>query len=137
MKLNVRELRESDWDTLVGFWKAWPEWEQHPTKDLLPLNGCGGVMVEKEGKPIIAGFLYLTNSKVAWLEWIVSNPDYRESDRKEALELLINTLETVAINQGYKIILSIGRNKGLIETHKKLGYTVDDKPSYEITKKII
>jgi hypothetical protein len=137
MKLNVRELRESDWDTLVEFWKAWPEWEQHPTKDLLPLNGCGGVMVEKEGKPIIAGFLYLTNSKVAWLEWIVSNPDYRESDRKEALELLINTLESVAINQGYKIILSIGRNKSLIETHKKLGYSVDDKPSYEITKKII
>ena len=137
MKLSVRGLLESDWETLVGFWKAWPEWEQHPTKDLLPLNGCGGVMVEKEGVPIAAGFLYLTNSKVAWLEWIVSNPDYRESDRKEALELLINTLEEIARSQDYSIILSIGRNKGLIETHKKLGYTVDDKPSYEITKKII
>jgi hypothetical protein len=137
MKLNVRGLLESDWETLVSFWKSWPEWEQHPTKDLLPLNGCGGLIVEKEKTPIVAGFLYLTNSKVAWLEWIVSNPDYREDDRKEAIELLINTLEKIAIEQGYKIILSIGRNKGLINTHKKLGYMVDDKPSYEISKKII
>jgi hypothetical protein len=136
MKLSVRCLSESDWDTLVGFWKSWPEWEQHPNKDLLPLNGCGGLIVEKEEIPIVAGFLYLTNSKVAWLEWIVSNPDYRENDRKEAIELLINTLEQIAIEQGYKIILSIGRNKGLIETHKKLGYTVDEKPSYEISKRI-
>ena len=88
MKLNVRELRESDWETLTGFWKSWPEWKTPPTKELLPLNGCGGVMICKGEQPVMAGFLYLTNSKVAWLEWIVSNPDYREDDRKEALELL-------------------------------------------------
>ena len=37
----------------------------------------------------------------------------------------------------HKIILSIGRNKGLLNIHKELGYTVDEKPSYEISKKII
>lgn len=135
MELNVRGIKESDWETMQEWWNKWG-WPQM-SKDLLPLDGCGGVIVCKGDQPIMVGFLYLTNSKVAWLEWIVSNPDYREDDRKEALELLINTLENVAISQGYEIILSIGRNKGLIETHKKLGYTVDDSPSYEITKKII
>ena len=137
MELTVRELRETDWETLSGFWKSWPEWKQHPTKDLLPMNGIGGVMVEKLGTPVMAGFLYLTNSKVGWIEWIISNPEYRDNDRKEALELLINTLESVAIKQGCTIILSVGRNKNLIDTHKKLNYTVDDNPSYEISKKII
>ena len=137
MELQVRELRESDWDTLVSFWKSWPEWTVHPTKDLLPMNGCGGVMILKGDTPVMAGFLYLSNSKVAWLDWIVSNPDYREADRKEALELLINTLEKVAIAQGYEIIITISKNKNLIDTHKKLGYTVDEKPSYEISKRII
>jgi hypothetical protein len=33
-------------------------------------------------------------------------------------------------------VFSIGRTKQLIDTHKKLGYHVDDKPSYEITKQI-
>ena len=33
-------------------------------------------------------------------------------------------------------MFSIGRNKHLIETHKKLGWAVDKNPSYEIIKKI-
>ena len=33
-------------------------------------------------------------------------------------------------------MFSIGRNQSLINTHKKLGWDVDNKPSYEIAKKI-
>lgn len=134
MELKVKALEESDWDTLQSWWKIW-KW---PTmsKDLLPLNGCGGLMICKEEVPIVAGFLYLSNSKVAWLDWIISNPDYKEQDRKDALELLISSLEQVATQQGYSIVISIARHKGLINTHKKLGYTVDENPSYEISKKI-
>jgi len=134
MKLELRALKESDWDTLVSWWKWW-RWPEM-NKDLLPSNGCGGLMVYKGETPIAAGFLYLTNSKATWLDWIVSNPEYKESDRKESIELLISSLEDVARQQGYDIIISIARNKSLIETHKKLGYTVDAIPSHEITKKI-
>ena len=91
-------------------------------------------MVEKNNQPIVAGFLYTTNSKAALLEWIVSNPKYREDDRKEAIELLIEGAENVCIKQGIKYVFSIGRTKQLINTHKKLGYTVDEKPSHEIIK---
>ena len=71
------------------------------------------------------------------MEWIISNQDYREPDRKEALERLILGLEEVALSVDKNIILSVGRNTGLIDMHKKLGYTVDEKPSYEISKKLI
>jgi len=133
MELNIRVLKDSDWDTLVSWWDSWPEWTA-PSKDFLPDNGKGGFMVEKNNQPIVAGFLYTTNSKAALLEWIVSNPKYRESDRNEAVELLIKGAENVCKEQGIKYIFSIGRNKNLIKTHKKLGYQVDDKPSYEIVK---
>lgn len=93
-------------------------------------------MVYKGDTPVAAGFLYLSNSKVAWLDWIVSNPEYKEKDRKQAIELLINSLEEVAKQQDYNIIISITRSKHLIEAHKKLGYMVDSNPSYEISKKI-
>lgn len=135
MELQVRALQESDWETLSSWWKWW-RWPEM-NKDLLPLNGTGGLMIYKGDIPIAAGFLYLTNSKATWLDWIVSNPEYRSKDRKEAIELLISSLEAVAYQQGYSIVISIARNKGLIESHKKLGYTVDEKPSYEITKKIV
>ena len=135
MELSIRKLNEEDWETLCSWWEQWPKWVPVP-KHMLPENGTGGFMVEKNKKPIVAGFLYTTNSKVAWVEWVVSDPTYRDSDRKEALELLIKGIENVAKNSGFQVILSIGRSRGLIEVHKKLGYTIDKDPSYEISKKI-
>ena len=135
MELNIRMLKDSDWNTLVKWWDAWPEW-QAPAKDFLPDNGKGGFIVEKQNEPIVAGFLYITNSKAALLEWIVSNPEYRQNDRQEAIELLINGAENVCKKQGIKYIFSIGRTKQLINTHKKLGYHIDNKPSHEIVKTI-
>ena len=135
MELNIRMLQESDWDTLVSWWDSWKEWKA-PPKDMLPDNGKGGFMVESNGQPIVAGFVYTANSKTALLEWIISDPNYKNKNRKEAIELLINGAEEVCKQQGYKYIFSIGRNKHLIQTHKKLGYHVDKNPSYEIIKKI-
>ena len=134
MKLNFRKLQESDWDMLVSWWSEWKDWGSNPPKEFLPDNGTGGIMVCSSNKPVVAGFLYFTNSKAVLLEWIISDPNYKESNRKEALELLITTAEQVAKEKGFKYIFTIGRNKHLIKTHEKLGYSVDEKPSHEITK---
>ena len=87
MELQVRALQESDWEDLQSWWKWW-RWPE-VSKETLPLNGLGGLMVYKGDTPVAAGFLYLSNSKVAWLDWIVSNPEYKEKDKKQAIELLI------------------------------------------------
>ena len=135
MELNVRRLADSDWDTLCEWWDAWPEWV-NPPKDFLPDNGTGGLMVYKQNTSIAAGFIYYTNSKAALFEWVISNPKYREADRKQAIELLINAAEEVCKTNGVNYMFTIGRTKPLIETHRKLNWVVDDKPSYEITKVI-
>jgi len=134
MELQVRKLEENDWNTLVEWWKWW-RWPVIP-KGFLPDNGTGGLIVYKENTPIVAGFLYFTNSDGVLLEWIISSPDYREKDRKQALELLISTAEETCRLAGKKYMFSIGRNKHLIETHRKLGWTVDKSPSYELIKNI-
>ncbi len=136
MELKVRELKESDWDTLVSWWLSWEEWQIHPAKEMLPMNGIGGLIVECENIPITAGFLYLTNSKIAWMEWIISDKNYREKNKKEAIELLINSLEKVAKNTGAEMIFSVTQNKSLLKMHENLGYTIDKNPSHEISKKI-
>ena len=130
--MNIRKLQESDYKTLEQWWKAW-KWPPIQ-KDFLPDNGTSGFVVEKEGIMIVAGFVYITNSKAVLLEWIISNPNYREDDRDMAITCLIKTVEKIIKEWGYKYIFSIGRTKALIEKHKQLGYNVDDKPSYEIVK---
>ena len=86
---------------------------------------------ESKGPPSIQ-----TNSKGILLEWIVSNPDYREEDRSEAVEKLIVEAEKSSKEMGYIYMFTIGRQKNLIAKHKKLGWFVDEKPSHEITKVI-
>ena len=136
MELKVRELKESDWETLVNWWSSWEEWQTHPAKDILPMNGIGGLIVEHDETPIVAGFLYLTNSKIAWMEWIISDKNYKKRNKIEAIKLLINSLEDVAKSTGAEMIFSVSKNKGLLNIHKNLGYTVDENPSCEISKRI-
>ena len=133
MELNIRNLKVSDWETLQKWWSEWPDWVA-PTKEFLPNNGTGGLIVEKDNKAIVAGFIYYTNSKTALLEWIISDPTYRETDRNQALELLINTCEGVCKEMGYKYMFSVCRSKRLIETHKKLDWAVDENPAHELVK---
>ena len=132
MELNIRRLNNEDYSTLVKWWDAWPEW-QAPPKTFLPDTGF---IVEKNNIGIVAGYVYMTNSKAALLEWIISNPEYRESDRKDAITLLIQAVERVLSDQGIKHVFTIGRHKSLINLHKKLGWMVDEKPSYEIIKNL-
>lgn len=132
MILNARKLTDKDYSCLVDWWKWW-RWPAIP-QNFLPDNGTGGIMIEKENTPIVAGFMYNTNSKAVVVEWIVSNPEYKNKDRKQAVELLLSTIEAVCKEQGKKYMFSIGRSKHLINTHKKLGWVVDDKPSHEIVK---
>ena len=67
MKFNIRKLEASDWGTLVKWWDSWPEWVA-PPKTFLPENGTGGLIVEKDEQPVVAGFLYFTNSQAVLLE---------------------------------------------------------------------
>jgi hypothetical protein len=131
--LNIRKLTDKDWGTLVSWWDNWPKW-QAPVKDFLPENGKGGLIVEINNIPVVAGFIYLTNSKTALLEWIVSNPKYREADRKDAIELLITGSENLVKSLDYKYLFAVMQHKGLIKIHEKLGWKADAKHSYELTK---
>ena len=53
MKLNIRKLKESDWDTLVKWWTQ-HEFGIVPKKCLPP----DGIIVEENNIPVCAGGLY-------------------------------------------------------------------------------
>ena len=78
MEFNIRKLNSTDYDnTLVGWWKDWG-WEP-PAKDFLPDDGESGLIVLDNDVPVCAGFIYITNSKAAWVDWIISNKKYTKN----------------------------------------------------------
>ncbi len=133
--MNTRTLTESDYLILSDWWKAWG-WPAL-AKDMLPDNGTGGIMVENKGENIVAGFLYWSNSKLVWLDWIISNPDADKKIRKQAIEMLILTAEQMVKDAGSKYMMSISRSNSLLKIHKNIGWSIDKTPSHEMIKVII
>jgi len=121
MEFNVRYLNENDYDMLCDWWKAW-RWTA-PPRDFLPENGMGGLIVEKNGIPVVAGFVYFTNSAIAWSEFIVSNFEYKDKDRKEAIKILIFELSELAKRKGSKYIYTVVKNQSLKNTYEEMGYS--------------
>ena len=130
--MELRWLNDTDYDEiLVDWWKDW-KWEA-PPKDMLPQDGKGGLIVYDGDTPVVAGFLYMTNSKTAWIEFIVSNFKYR-GKRKEAIILLINQLSEIAKMNNIKYIYTSLKSKSLIDKYEECGFIKGDSNCQEMIK---
>ena len=136
MGLTIRPLIDGDYETILIEW--WKDWKWVPTeKDFLPDNGTGGLMVVDGDIPVCAGFVYTTNSSAAWVDWIVSNKNYRKKpERTIALEILVQSLTNLAKEKGHKYVYALIKHKGLIGVYEKLGYIQGDSYSTELIKKL-
>jgi|TARA_R110000803_G_scaffold105384_2_gene173587 hypothetical protein len=133
MTLNIKPLGSDDYDDiLVQWWKDW-RWTP-PKKDFLPEMGY---MVYYNDEPICAAYLYITNSKVVLLEFIISNFKFKDKlIRKEALLMLIQTVTSLAEGLGKKYVYSLLKSKSLIEIYSDLGFVKGDTNSQEMLKKL-
>ena len=103
-----------------------------PDRDFYPENGLGGFMAYKENKLIAAMFLYTTNSKTAIPAIIISDKDYKDNDRSDALQLLVDFTTDFAQEIGCKYSFAWAKPGMLLEKYKQTGFTVDKTPSYEL-----
>jgi hypothetical protein len=121
MKLQVRKLIEKDWSFLPQWWEAY---DQEPIqRDFLPDNGLGGFMVCKESDPIAAMFLYTTNSKTAIPAVVVSDRYYKDNDRSDALQLLVDFTKNFAQDMGFKYSFAWAKTGILLDKYTKSGFT--------------
>ena len=134
MNLTVRELNNTDYESiLVKWWKDW-RWTP-PPKDFLPDDGKGGFIVYDGEVPVCAGYIYITNSKVGWCDWIISNIQYKEKKkRKEALSFLVNMLSHTLKLSGCKYAYALLKNDSLIDTYQQNGYIKADTYNAEMMK---
>jgi len=129
-RFDIRLLNNSDYDILQTWWRFWRF--PLPPIEVLPENGLGGIMLSKGGVDIVCGFLYFTNSKIMWLEYMVSNPQYKEKDRRDAIETLIIELCEIGKNKGYKYVYTTLKNPNLIERFLSVGFVKGSEKATEM-----
>lgn len=132
-KLKVRRIIEKDWDFLGDWWKGYKEWDDHIPRDMLPENGLGGFIVDKDKHPIGACFLWTSNAKTCFISGFVFDPNYRDTDRQEAMDTLIQFTTTFANDMGYKYAWAWTSNEKLAKSFENNDYDLTEK-AWEMVK---
>lgn len=130
--MEFRYIEQSDYEMLVDWWKFWKF--PAPPIEMLPDSG---VIVNKNGVDICAGFIYFTNSKTCWIEFIVSNPNVRQKeDRREAIINVIDILCSIGKNNGYTIAYTSLKNESLQNKYLECGFVEGSKNCNEYIKRL-
>ena len=133
MEFNIRQLEPTDYDTLLFKW--WDSWGfKPPPRDFLPDGGTGGLLISDNETPVCAGFIYMTNSKISWINWIISNKEYKNKNRNSAIKTLLKQLIDTAINSDAYYVFASNNNKFLINKFTDLGFVKGSKSTELILK---
>lgn len=115
--MEARRFIVEDFPPVASWWTA-RKWPTIPL-DLLPKTG---VIIEN----YCAGFLYSTDSKICWIEFIVSNPNTDKTERDHAMNLLLDRLITEAEGRGFKAIFTSAKNEHLEQRLSSKGFQKTD-----------
>ena len=110
---------------LVNWWNFW----KFPVPPItsLPLNM---IVIYNKDIPLAAGFIYQTDSDIAWLEWIVASHTAKKEERSKALDLLIDSGKVAAQMLGHSVVFTCSKNQSLSHRLKRTMIHADDGVSH-------
>jgi len=130
--ITVRPIEEEDYRFIDKWWKA-ATGKTPPKRALLPGNGLHGIMSCKDGKPVMCVYLYTTNSKMGYCDYMIGDPEYREEDRQDILlKLMIGAIKG-AHQLGYEDFWFLTKEKGLLSKCEKLGVEISKEKYHVVT----
>ena len=122
-ELKIRKIETEDYKYIN---KWWVEQGFKPVSlDVLPMQGLGGLIIEKQ-KPIAVAYLYLTNSKMGYIDNLISDPKYISKDRFNIILQLISACKQMAVETGCLDVWAFTNSKGIIKRCKKLEYNITE-----------
>ena len=128
--ITIRPIKEEDYILINEWWKDIDK--APPPRNLLPENGLHGLMACKGDRPIVCTYLYLTNSKFGYCDYMISDSRYKGRDRFQIVLELMNISIGTAWELGCEDFWFIKKNKGMLKRCKSLGVKVSEDPYYLI-----
>lgn len=117
--MKLRDYKgEEDFKEFTKWWEFW-RWKDRVDPQVFPDIGF---VIEKDGLNLCAGWLYVTNSLVAFLGFIVANPYAPRKDVDEGLDFLIECLSQRALKEGKRLVMTTVNSPSLAKRLGKLGY---------------
>ena len=122
--INIRKIELEDYEYINKWWIE--QGFDAPHTDILPMDGLGGIIIEKD-KPIAVAYLYLTNSKMGYVDNLIADPNYKSKDRFDIILKLMIACIKMAKKAGCLEVWAIAESKCILQRCKSLGYSVSEK----------
>jgi len=118
----IKKFKTINDNEIISWWKDWglttPDLECLPKK---------GYVINNKNTKVAAGYLYYTNAKIAYVDFVISNINYRHKDRNKLITMLIDHMVKKALKKGCKFVWATTANPNIVDKVKKLNYKVLDK----------
>lgn len=124
-----KELPTTEIYETTCYWWLGNSWPVAPI-DCLPPTGF---IVDE----YCVGYLYLTNSNIALLEWVVGNPKADKEKRSLALDFLLEELIESARAAGKKAIFSTTKNKKFSDRLVKHNFKITEENNINLLRGIV
>jgi len=120
-------VREFNANTDYSYIQEWGEKQEWP---ILPVEyyGLKGFIAYNNDIPIAVGFIYRLDegNPLCMLEWLIGNPDADWKIRKEGISKVIDACFTWAKEDGAEVVITMTKNKRLIEKYKEKDFIETD-----------
>ena len=123
--IKFRSFKEGDYELCRKWWRWW--WDdldlQPIRRGMLPKDErC--FVIEKNGVQVACVFLLLSYDvpAIAWATYLVSNPEYKEKDRRELIQLLMYNVEKEAEKYGVIRLFTVCGDRHMADIHKSLDW---------------
>ena len=122
--INFRSFKEGDYEVCCEWWEWW--WKRtglNPVKRAFLPRDERCFIIEKNNTPIACYFLFIMEPKiVGWTTYLVSNPKYKEEDRRDLIKLLITNVEKEAEKQGVMQLFTVCGDSHMSRIHDSLDW---------------
>jgi len=122
--INFRSFKEGDYEICCEWWEWW--WKKvglDPVRRVFLPKDERCFIIEKNNIPVAATFLFLTEIPiVAWTTYLVSNPNYKEKDRRDLIKLLIQNIEKEAEKYGIMQLFTVCGDRHMSNIHDSLDW---------------
>ena len=119
--MALRRIKPQDYPVIEGWYRkrklSPPPWQD--------LSETGWIADDR-----VAGWLLCTNSSVALIEGLISNPDAMPSLRKESMLKLSGFLVDTALLLGYSKVIAVSKHPSVDKVAKQLGFKPTDLTFY-------
>lgn len=118
----IRKIQENDISTVRELYTKFPGFRK-PDINMLPGNGLDGFIYLKDNKIVAALYVYMaTNAATCWIDWVVADKDYVDSDKHDIIVKLIEHTTDEMREAGYLWAMGMVTIKQLEDLYIKAGF---------------